>query len=290
MIKRWFGAAIATAIAVAIGLMAFQWFPWPQEIEFYYADPQATFLVPVTQKVAFPHSTLKAIPTVLEGLSHAPKGLTPLVSKQSNPKLSLQDRTANVTLQTATYGGGLEQLMASALTKSLCQLPGIQQVGLTLSDSQGNPLESEHLDLSEPFRPDAPENENTWLTDGSPTKVYWATPDQHFLVPLQVSLTDAAKPIESTWEILLAGPRAIDCSQLAPSIPSGIKLTWLGLTEGIAHVGVENQKLPKPQWEITQRAIVLTLTEFRSIHGVQFQGSGLTPDVIRRPKWINHAL
>lgn len=290
MIKRWFGAAIASAIAVAIGLIAFQWTPWPQEVECYYADPQATFLVPVTQKVAIPRASIKAIPKLLDLLAQAPKGLTPVVPKQNSPQIALQNQTAKVTLQVPPYGGGIEQLMASALTKSLCQLPDIQQVGLTLADAQGKPFESEHLDLSEPFRPDAPENENSWLTEGSPTKVYWATPDQRFLVPLQVSLTDASHPIENTWRILLAGPRSIDCPLLAPSVTPNLKLSWQGLTKGIAHIGVEQQNLPKPQWKMTQRAIVLTLTEFHSIHGVKFQGSGLTPDVIRRPKWINHAL
>lgn len=273
--------AAGLLIGAATAGIAFFLLPKPQtSLEVYYSDPQFMFLVPVSR-------TLEKTPEgVLSALAQPPKGLVPILPKEATASATLNGNQGFVTLRIPTLGGGSEQLMAAGIVKSLSGL-GAQEVKLSLQDPQGKEYPSEHLDTSAPMHATDPEMENTWQwAEGATARVYWSTAG--YLVPLRIPLPEAARPIESSFRALLQGPESLECSFLAASVPASLHPSLQGIRDGVAEVKVENpEALPAETWETAQRAMVLTLTEFRSVTGVRFLGTDLPGTPVTRPAWIN---
>ncbi|HEY9765999.1 MAG TPA: GerMN domain-containing protein [Chroococcales cyanobacterium] len=283
--RRRLRLVLATGLLIAAGLAWWIFRPvGPQSrlVELYYSDPQAMFLVPVTETVPVAAKTdPETVVSVVKALSRPPKGLFPAVPGDASPSAFVKDKVATVTLVLAPTGAGSEQLMANALAKAVGHLPNIEQVRLVLKDSQGRDFLSEHLDLALPLRADDPERENSWQAYGPSARVYWSTPDGTYLVPLQIPLEkqDASKPMESAFKTLLAGPASLQCGFLNPSVPPSSKPSFLGIREGIAEVRPGGTLS-----ETAKRAIVLTLTEFNSVKAVHFEGE---KETLPRPRWVN---
>ncbi|HBN10149.1 MAG TPA: hypothetical protein DD435_16430 [Cyanobacteria bacterium UBA8530] len=283
--RRRLRLALATGLLIAVGVAWWIFHPvGPQSrlIELYYSDPQAMFLVPVTETFSVSGKTgPETVVSVVKALARPPKGLFAAVPADASPSAFVKDKVATVTLALSPTGAGSEQLMANALAKAVGHLPDIEQVRLVLKDSQGRDFPSEHLDLAVPLRADDPERENSWQAYGPSARVYWSTTDGTYLVPLQIPLEkqDASRPMESAFKTLLAGPASLQCAFLNPSIPSSVKPSFLGIREGIAEIR-PGGTLP----ETAKRAIVLTLTEFNSVKAVHFEGE---QENLPRPLWIN---
>ena len=93
---------IAAGLLLAFGLAWWVFRPvgaQPRLVELYYADPQAMFLVPVTENIpAAAKTNSETVVSVVKALSLPPKGLYPAIPKDASPSVVLKDKVATVTL------------------------------------------------------------------------------------------------------------------------------------------------------------------------------------------------
>ncbi len=239
----------------------------------YFTDAQAMYLVPVSGEKDLPRDEVKALDRLLGALSAPPPGLQPVLPPGAHAEVQrISNGQANITVQLpASMGSGAERLLAGAVVKTAASLGGVREVRLELRDPQGNPYESQHLDLSTPLTPTDPGVENLYLDgagEGLMVTLYYATPDGRYLVPLRRPLPPAyrTQPIEGSFQLLMAGPPAELSGILGPSVPSDPGIGWGGVAQSVARITWPSE-LPPPSARAL-RAFALTLTEFDGIRQV----------------------
>lgn len=276
-------SALALALVLGAGLVAF----WRQgesapratarQVTLYYLDPEARFLVPVSETLPMPKAPERALQAALDHLATSvPPGLAPsLPSRTTAMVKGLKDGKASVTLRLSgsAPGSGGEQLMAAAVVRTAGTLDGIQEVSLSLEGADGKPLSSEHLDLSQPLSPTDPGMENLYLDGGSglAVTVYYRLPRAPYLVPVRVPLAAdyQNEPLKGSFALLLDGPPAPLSPFLAPSLSPASAWRWNGLEGDVARVLWKGRELPPPA---AVRALALTLTEAGGIRAVRIDG------------------
>jgi spore germination protein GerM len=263
-----------------------------RDVTFYFTDAQAMYLVPVTEERTLPKNEAKALDQILEELSRPPAGLQATLPPGAVAEVQrISNAQANVSLQLpASMGSGAERLLAGAVVKTAASLGTVREVRLQLRDPQGNPYESQHLDLSTPLTPTDPGIENLYLDgagEGLMVTLYYATPDGRFLVPLRRPLPPAyrSQPLEGSFQLLMAGPPPELNGILGPSVPADPGIGWGGVTDGVARIHWPPDR-PAPS-EHVLRAFALTLTEFDGIQQVSLSQQGQEIASTPRPKAVN---
>lgn len=251
-------------------------------VTLYYMDPQGMYLVPVQRRLPLARNTARALQGALEALGATPpQGLmAPLASGTAVEVKGIQHGRADVRLRIKgpSPGSGGEQLMAAALVRTAGDLDAIHEVMLSLFDAKGSPLESEHMDLSEPLSPTDPGMENLYLGgegEGLAVTVYYSLPESGFLVPLRVPLPPRfqSEPLEGSFSLLIAGPPRDLRTFLAPSLDPRTQLRWNGVRGDVAQILWKNAPSATPSAEAL-RALVLTLTDSGRIKAVQLKREG----------------
>lgn len=251
-------------------------------VTLYYLDPQGMYLVPVQRRLPLAKNTERALQGALEALSATPpQGLmAPLASGTAVEVKGIQQGRADIRLRIkgASPGSGDEQLMAAALVRTAGDLDAIHEVMLSLFDAKGAPLESEHLDLSEPLSPTDPGMENLYLGgegEGLAVTVYYSLPGSGFLVPLRVPLPSRfqSEPLKGSFSLLLAGPPRDLQTFLSPSLDARTQLRWNGIEGDVAEILWKNAPSATPSADAL-RALVLTLTDSGRIKAVQLKREG----------------
>lgn len=265
-----------------------------RDVTLYYTDAQAMYLVPVSEERTLPKDPAKALGQILDQLSQPPAGLQATLPKGTVAEVQrISNAQANVSLQLpASMGSGGERLLAGAVVKTAASLGTIREVRLQLRDPQGNPYESQHLDLSTPLTPTDPGIENLYLDgagEGLMVTLYYATPDGRFLVPLRRPLPPAyrSQPLEGSFQLLMAGPPVELNGILGPSVPADPGIGWGGVEDGVARIHWPPDQ-PAPN-EHVLRAFALTLTEFDGIRQVSLTQQGQEIASSARPKAVNTA-
>ena len=265
-----------------------------RDITLYYTDAQAMYLVPVSEERTLPKDQAKALAQILDALSQPPAGLQATLPKGTVAEVQkISNAQANVSLQLpASMGSGGERLLAGAVVKTAASLGTVREVRLQLRDPQGNPYESQHLDLSTPLTPTDPGIENLYLDgagEGLMVTLYYATPDGRFLVPLRRPLPPAyrSQPLEGSFQLLMAGPPVELNGILGPSVPADPAIGWGGVEDGVARI-LWPPDQPAPN-EHVLRAFALTLTEFDGIRQVSLTQQGQEIASSPRPKAVNTA-
>lgn len=284
-------------IAILLLLAGLAGWNWLQRSEsraytLYYTDTQAMYLVPVSNWAELPRDEREALTRILGELSRPPEGLQPTLPKGASAEVqTISHGQANITLRLpATLGSGGERLLAGAVTKTAASLGGVREVRLQLRNAQGNAYESQHLDLSAPLSPNDPGVENLFLDgaqEGLMVTLYYATSDGRYLVPLRRALPARfrAKPLEGSFDLLLAGPPSELSTILAPSVPAAPAIGWGGVRNGVAQITWPSDlEAPSAQ---ALRAIALTLTEFDGVHAVRLQQGDLEIAYSPRPETVN---
>lgn|GEM_PF-2043043 len=253
-----------------------------REVTCYYLDPQGMYLVPVSRTLTLPGRSEAAVATVLsEVINHVPPGLAAPVPSGSVATVGgVRDGVARVVVRVhgLAPGSGGEQLLASAVVKSAASVPSVKEVALALQTDRGTPLESEHLDLSQPLSPTDPGMENIFLGgegQGLAVTLYFRLPGQDYLVPLRVPLPPqyASEPLEGSLALLLAGPPPSLRGVLAPSVDPATDLRWNGLEDRTARLLWKNAPEATPS-ALALRALVLTLTESERLQAVRIVREG----------------
>lgn len=260
----------------------------------YYTDPQAMYLIPVSEARALPRDDGKALTELLNELTQAPAGLQPTLPEGTVAEVQrISNGQANITLQLpSTMGSGAERLLAGAVAKTAASLGSVREVRLQLLNREGAPYESQHLDLSAPLSPTDPGVENLYLDgagEGLMVTLYYTTPDGRYLVPLRRPLPPAyrTQPIEGSFQLLIAGPPSELTGILGPSVPANPGIGWGGVAMGVAQVDWPiDQPAPSEQ---ALRAFALTLTEFDGIRQVSLKQHGQEIASSMRPTAINVA-
>ena len=244
-----------------------------QTFTLYFTDAQAMFLVPVTGEQALPRDEVKALNRLLSALSEPPSGLQAVLPPGARAEVQrISNGQANITVQLpASMGSGAERLLAGAVVKTAASLSAVREVRLQLRDPEGNPYESQHLDLSTPLTPTDPGVENLYLDgtgEGLMVTLYYATPDGHYLVPLRRPLPPAyrTQPLEGSFQLLMAGPPAELSGILGPSVPTDPGIGWGGVAQSVARIHWPPDLAPPSEHAL--RAFALTLTEFDGIRQV----------------------
>lgn len=262
-----------------------------QAVTLYYADPQAMYLVPVTQTLELPMRRKQALEQVVSELHSPPPGLHTALPPGSDLEIlaanPVQTRL-KVRLSTVP-GSGSEQLMIKSLVKTAGSL-GFTEVAIALFDARGGRLESQHMDLSEPLSPTSPGMENLHLDgEGLAVNVYYRLPRSSYLVPVRVPLSAARsdRPIEGSIALLRDPPPGIS-PFAASALPPGTDIRWNGLEGNTAQILWKGAMATGSAEAI--RAIALTLTQFEEVKAVRVQpeGPGTQPSKpISRPPAVN---
>lgn len=285
-------------LLLVTGLASWAWWasmrPAERAVTLYYTDAQAMFLIPVSQERALPGQDTEALAELLESLSKPPEGLTsPLPAGTEATVQTISNGLASVTLQLpSSMGSGGERILAGAVVRTAASLGSVREVKLQLRDRQGTPYESQHLDLSAPLSPTAPETENLYLEGGQAgltVTLYYATPDGRYLVPLRRPLPPqyGSQPLEGSFQLLVAGPPPELATFLSPSVPAHPGIGWGGIDQGTARIlWPPDQPPPSP---LAMRAFALTLTETEGIQAVAVTRQDQELARSGRPEVINPA-
>lgn len=291
-------AFLIAALLLLAGLAGGYWF-WSTRHEtrnytLYYTDPQAMYLIPVSEARALPRDDGKALTALLNELTQAPVGLQATLPPGTVAEVQrISNGQANITLQVpTTMGSGAERLLAGAVAKTAASLGSVREVRLQLRNREGAPYESQHLDLSSPLSPTDPGVENLYLDgagEGLMVTLYYATADGRYLVPLRRPLPPAyrTQPIEGSFQLLIAGPPSELSGILGPSVPVDPGIAWGGVAMGVAQIDWPmDQPAPSDQ---ALRAFALTLTEFDGIRQVSLKQHGREVATSMRPAAVNVA-
>ncbi|MEB3330741.1 MAG: GerMN domain-containing protein [Candidatus Sericytochromatia bacterium] len=274
------GAASLAACALVawLGLRATGGTPVP--VTLYVADRQGMFLVPTPATLVMKTSPERAGAQLFEALRQAPGdggvSAVPDDARWVDGTYAAGRWRLTVSLSQVPGSTG-ERLLVGALVRTfLGAVPGAREVRLTLTDREGHPLPSQHLDLGTPLTLSDVGNQLPSGAGGPvKTTLWWAARDSGALVPVQVSLGgDAGLPPQDALERLTAGPGAEASAFLAPIVPGGLQPRWVTLAGGIAHVELGG---PLPAGAAARRlvaAIVMSLTEFPEVRAVQLLMGG----------------
>ncbi|MEB3224047.1 MAG: GerMN domain-containing protein [Candidatus Sericytochromatia bacterium] len=282
--KTWFLAAAIAASLAASGLAA----AWllrgtagsPVPVTLYVADRQGMFLVPAPTTLALRGAPQQCGAQLFDALRSPPAeaGVSAIPSDARWVEGAYAGTQWRVTVSLAQAPGSTgERLLVGSLVRTLLgAVRGAREVRLALTDREGRPLPSQHLDLSTPLTLADVGNQ---LPSGQGglvrTTLWWAGKDGGDLVPVQIALSgDAGLPPQDALERLVAGPGAEAGRFLGPVVPKGLQLRWGSLVNGVAHVDLGGPLPAGADAERLVKAVVLSLTEFPEVRAVQFLHGG----------------
>jgi spore germination protein GerM len=280
---RFLPAVVAASLA-ALALAAWLWLRavagTPVPVTLYVADRQGMFLVPAPTTLKLRTTPEQAGAQLFEALRQPPadSGVSPVPADARWVEGSYASGQWRLTVALAQAPGSTgERLLVGALVRTyLGAVEGAREVRLTLTDAQGRPMPSQHLDLGTPLTLADVGNQLPSGAGGPVrTTLWWAGKEGGALVPVQVSLGgDAGLPPQDALERLAAGPGAEAASFLAPVVPQSLQLRWGSLVNGVARVELGGTLPTGPDAQRLVTAIVLSLTEFPEVRAVQFVRSG----------------
>ena len=284
---RPFWPLVLASALVGAGALGAAWFAFapasapPRPTTLYYADAQGMFLVPAQATLDAPAAPEAWARMVFDRLRapDAGQGVTPVPADAALVEAAWAPPRWTLGVKLAKPPGSTEErLLVGALVRTFTAAwPGAREVRLKLTDAQGRPLTSQHLDLSAPLTVADVANTLDAGPAGSGVKstVWWPGKDGGALVPVQIALAGGTGiPPRDAFERLVAGPPPEATGFLAPVAPPGAAPRWDGLDGGVAQIALGG---PLPAGEPGRRfveAAVLTLTEFPDVTAVRFTVDG----------------
>ena len=274
--------------AASCGRQSGQEAPAEGEYLIYYLDKSGTELYPVAHRAENPESGQEElIAELLDSFLHVPND-TDAVSAPGDTTEYLGFRLDGTLLYVyfdAQYGElRKERLMlcSAALTRTLCQVPGVEHVGIYSGDQM---LRSRDGTPLGPFAAndfiDSVSNVNNYGT--AELSLYFADASGKMLVGETRTVTYRADtPLEElVVEQLLSGPRAAGSR---PVFADGTRLLSLSVNDNICYLNFNREFLtaiPDEDPNVTIYALVNSLAELDSVQRVQIAVDGSQTVMLR---------
>ena len=274
--------------AASCGRQSGQEVPAEGEYLVYYLDKSGTELYPVAHRSGIPEgSQEELIADLLNCFLHVPND-TDAISAPGDETEYLGFRLDGTLLYVyfdAQYGElRKERLMlcSAALTRTLCQVPGVEHVGIYSGDQMLRSREGTPLG---PFAAndfiDSISNVNNYGT--TELSLFFADATGKMLVPETRTVTYRADtPLEElVVEQLLSGPRAPGSR---PVFADGTRLLSLSVNDNICYLNFNREFLtaiPDEDPNVTIYALVNSLAELDSVQRVQIAVDGSQTVMLR---------